>query len=108
MRALERGTKRRCLRPDERGRRRVVGRITAAAAHLDPEYVERPCDGCRAGTNRPPHGRTSAHDGSRLGTLRILHAIYSDVLYGCQPYGRRSRRRANRTPLENLIWMELW
>jgi len=72
-----------------------VGRITAAAANLDPEYFEDLCDGLSrrkqivrlTGVHRLPDGSASAR-------YEFLHAIYRDVLYGCQPSGRRARLHA--------------
>jgi predicted ATPase len=72
-----------------------VATITAAAANLDPEYFEDLCDGLSrrklivraAGVHRFPNGSASAR-------YEFLHAIYRDVLYGCQPSGRRARLHA--------------
>jgi predicted ATPase/DNA-binding winged helix-turn-helix (wHTH) protein len=72
-----------------------VARITAAAANLDPEYFEDLCDGLSrrkqvvrlTGVHRFPDGCVSAR-------YEFLHAIYRDVLYGCQPSGRRARLHA--------------
>jgi predicted ATPase/DNA-binding winged helix-turn-helix (wHTH) protein len=72
-----------------------VARITAAAANLDPEYFEDLCDGLSrrkqivrlTGVHRFPDGSVSAR-------YEFLHAIYRDVLYGCQPSGRRARLHA--------------
>ena len=72
-----------------------VARITAAAANLDPEYFEDLCDGLSrrkqivrlTGVHRLPDGSASAR-------YEFLHAIYRDVLYGCQPSGRRARLHA--------------
>ncbi len=72
-----------------------VARITAAAANLDPEYFEDLCDGL---SRRKQIVRlTGAHrfpDGSVSPRYEFLHAIYRDVLYGCQPSGRRARLHA--------------
>jgi len=72
-----------------------VANTTAAAANLDPEYFEDLCDGLArrklmvraAGVHRFPDGSVSAR-------YEFLHAIYRDVLYGCQPSGRRARLHA--------------
>ena len=72
-----------------------VARISAAAANLDPEYVEDLCDGLSrrkqivrlTGVHRFPDGSVSAR-------YEFLHAIYRDVLYACQPSGRRTRLHA--------------
>ncbi len=72
-----------------------VARICAAAANLDPEYFEDLCDGLSrrkqvvrlTGVHRLP-------DGSVAARYEFLHAIYRDVLYGCQPSGRRARLHA--------------
>ena len=72
-----------------------VARMTAAAAKLDPEHFEDLCDGLSrrkqivrlAGVHRFPDGGVSAR-------YEFLHAIYRDVLYGCQPSGRRARLHA--------------
>jgi len=72
-----------------------VATITAAAANLDPEYFEDLCDGLSrrklivraAGVHRFPDGSASAR-------YEFLHAIYREVLYGCQPSGRRARLHA--------------
>jgi DNA-binding winged helix-turn-helix (wHTH) protein len=72
-----------------------VARITAAAANLDPEYFEDLCDGLSrrklivrlTGAHRFPDGSVSAR-------YEFLHAIYRDVLYDCQPSGRRARLHA--------------
>jgi len=69
-----------------------VARISAGAVNLDPEYFEDLCDGLSrrkqvvrlTGVHRFPDGCVSAR-------YEFLHAIYRDVLYGCQPSGRRSR-----------------
>ena len=72
-----------------------VARTTAAAANLNPEYFEDLCDGLSrrkqivrlTGVHRFPDGSVSAR-------YEFLHAIYRDVLYGCQPSGRRARLHA--------------
>ena len=72
-----------------------VARTTAAAANLNPEYFEDLCDGL---SRRKQIVRlTGAHrfpDGSVSARYEFLHAIYRDVLYGCQPSGRRARLHA--------------
>jgi predicted ATPase/DNA-binding winged helix-turn-helix (wHTH) protein len=72
-----------------------VARIAAGAANLDPEYFEDLCEGLSrrkqiirlTGLHRFPDGSVSAR-------YEFLHAIYRDVLYGCQPSGRRARLHA--------------
>ena len=72
-----------------------VATVSAAAANLDPEYFEDLCDGLArrklivraASGHRFPDGSVSAR-------YEFLHAIYRDVLYDCQPSGRRARLHA--------------
>ena len=84
-----------------------VATVSAAAANLNPEYFEDLCDGLSrrkqvirlAGVHRFPDGSVSAR-------YEFLHAVYRDVLYGCQPSARRAKLHAHIGHLLEHVYRE--